>query len=92
MRTLGHTHLDWDESDLVEKIVSDLARVEEIYEVEWIQQSPQSLCQDLVRIETWQGAVFRLGLSWVEDEEVEEEFRRRLHTVSLTKVVPGVGV
>ena len=74
MRTLGHTHLDWDESELVEKIVSDLARVEEIYEVEWIQQGPHSLCQDLIRIETWQGAVFRLGLSWVEDEEVEEDF------------------
>lgn len=74
MRTLGHTHLDWDESDLVEKIVSDLASVEEIYEVEWIQQGPHSLCQDLIRIETWQGAVFRLGLSWMEDDEVEEDF------------------
>ncbi|MYC35772.1 MAG: hypothetical protein F4X66_02495 [Chloroflexi bacterium] len=74
MRTLGHTHLDWDESDLVEKIVNDLARVEEIYEVEWIQQSPHSSYQDLIRIETWRGAIFRLGLSWVEDEEVEEDF------------------
>ena len=74
MDTVDHTPLDWDESDLVEKIVSALASLEEIYEVEWIQQSPNSLCQDLIRIESWQGTVFRLGLSWLEDEEAEENF------------------
>ena len=74
MGPVGNIPLIWGESDLVEKIVSDLASVEEICEVEWIQQSPYSLCQALIRIETWQGAVFRLGLSWLQDEEVEEDF------------------
>jgi len=91
MRTLGHTHLDWDESDLVEKIVSDLANVEEIYEVEWIQQGPHSLCQDLIRSETWRGAVFRLGLSWVEDEEVEEDFDDAFEHYLLQKAFQELG-
>ena len=63
-----------DESDLVEQIVCDMASLEEIFEVEWMQQSPYSRCQDIVRIVTSQGAVFRLGLSWVEEEEVEGDF------------------
>ena len=64
----------WDESDFVEEIVSDLASLEGVCGVEWIQQSPHYECQDLVRIETWQGDVFGLGISWVQDEEIDETF------------------
>ena len=74
MGTVGYAPLAWDESDFVEKIVSDLSSVKNIRAVEWIQQSPYSLYQDIIRIETCQGAIFRLGLAWVEDEEVEEDF------------------
>ena len=64
----------WDESDFVEEIVSDLESLEGVCEVEWIQQNPHCGYQDLIRIETWQGDVFRLGISWVQDEEIEETF------------------
>ncbi len=64
----------WEESDFVERTVNDLASIEEIAGVEWIQQSPSSLYQDVIRIETWQGTVFRMGLTWVDDEEVEEDY------------------
>ena len=74
MGTVDYALLAWEESDFVEKIVSGLSSVENIRAVEWIQQSPYSLYQDIIRIETCQGAIFRLGLSWVEDEEVEEDF------------------
>ena len=74
MGTARNIPLTWDESDIVEEVVSNLASVEEICGAEWIQQSPYSSCQDLIRIETWQGAVFRLGISWVEDDEAEEDF------------------
>ena len=74
MGTSSHHHTVWEESDFVERIVTVLARVEGIVGVEWIQQSPYSSYQDVIRIETWQGAVFRLGLSWLNDEEVEEDY------------------
>lgn len=74
MGNVGYAPLVLDGSDVVEKIVSDLSRVEDIRAVEWIQQSVYSLYQDIIRIETCQGAILRLGLSWVEDEEVEEDF------------------
>ena len=74
MGTVGYGVLAWDESDFVEKIVCGLSNIENVDAVEWIQQSPNSMYQDLVRIETVQGSIFRLGLSWVEDEEVEEDF------------------
>ena len=64
----------WEESDFVERTVNDLASIEEIAGVEWIQQSPSSLYQDVIRIETWQGTVFRVGLTWVDDEDVEEDY------------------
>ena len=64
----------WDESDFVEEIVSDLGSLEGVCGVEWIQLSPHSEYQDLIRIETWQGDVFRLGISWVQDEEIEDTF------------------
>ena len=69
-----YTPQGWEESDIVETIVNHLVSMERIVGVEWIQQSPYSLYQDLIRIETWQGAVFRMGLSWVDDEEVEEDY------------------
>ena len=74
MRTSSIDPPDWEESDFVERIVNDLTKVEEIVGVEWIQQSPSSLYQDLIRIETWQGTVFRVGLTWVDDEEGEEDY------------------
>lgn len=63
-----------EESDFVERIVSNLASMDGVSGVEWIQQSPSSLFQEVIRIETSEGTVSRLGLSWVEDEEVEEDY------------------
>ena len=54
--------------------MSDLQSLEGVRGVEWIHLSPYHLCQDLVRIETWQGDVFRLGISWMQDGEDEEMF------------------
>ena len=71
---MSKTLLVLEESDFVEKFVGALANMHELSAVEWMQQSPSSPFQDIIRIETLQGAIFRLGLSWVEDEEVEEDF------------------
>lgn len=74
METVGCASFDWDESDFIEKIVHVLSRLEIVSGVEWIQQSPSSPFQDIIRIETGRGVVLRLGLSWVDEEEVEEDF------------------
>ena len=74
METVGCACFDWDESDFVEKIVQDLSHAENVNAVEWIQQSPSSPYQDIIRIETSRGTVFRLGLSLVDEEEVEDDF------------------
>ena len=74
MEPVDNLPRSWEESDFVEEIVSDLESLEGVSGVEWIQQFPYNLYQDLIRIETWQGDVFRLGIGWVADEEIEEGF------------------
>lgn len=91
MGNSSHSLHAWEESDFVERIVNHLASVEEIVGVEWIQQSPCSLYQDLIRIETWQGAVFRMGLSWVDDEEVEEDYDDAFTQYLLAKAFKELG-
>lgn len=91
MANSSHSLQAWEESDFVERIVNHLASVEEIIGVEWIQQSPHSLYQDLIRIETWQGAVFRMGLSWVDEEEVEEDYDDAFTQYLLAKAFEELG-
>lgn len=91
METVGRVRLEWDESDFVERIVRDLSHAESISTVEWIQQSPNSPFQDIIRIETTLGTVFRLALSWVEEEEVEEDFDEAFRQYHLARSFEVLG-
>lgn len=91
METVGCVRFDWDESDFVEKIVQDLSHAENVNAVEWIQQSPSSPCQDIIRIETSRGTVFRLGLSWVDEEEVEDDFDDAFRQYFLSRSFEALG-
>ena len=91
MEPVDNLPRSWEESDFVEEIVSDLESLEGVSGVEWIQQSPYSLYQDLIRIETWQGDVFRLGIGWVADEEIEEGFDEAFTHYLMEKSFEEVG-
>ena len=91
MEPVDNLPRSWEESDFVEEIVSDLESLEGVSGVEWIQQSPYSLYQDLIRIETWQGDVFRLGIGWVADEEIEGGFDEAFTHYLMEKSFEEVG-
>ena len=91
MEPVDNLPRSWEESDFVEEIVSDLESLEGVSGVEWIQQFPYNLYQDLIRIETWQGDVFRLGIGWVADEEIEEGFDEAFTHYLMEKSFEEVG-
>lgn len=73
----GHPH--WTDTQLLDEIASNLGSLEGVYSVECIDQGPYSIYQTLIRISTSHGRIFRLGVAFVEDEELVDDFDGSFH-------------
>lgn len=73
----GHPH--WTDTRLLDEIASNLGSLEGVYSVECIDQGPYSIYQTLIRISTSQGRIFRLGIAFVDDEELVDDFDGSFH-------------
>ncbi len=68
---------EWTEEELVRETVSNFESLEGVDSVEWTTQSPASLFQDLICVKTHRGAVIRLGIAYLEEDEDVDPFYGR---------------
>ena len=92
MKLRDYEYADWDEESLTDKIVSDLGDLNGLNRVEWASQGPSEEFRELIRIETRQGTVIRLGITYVEDEDdIQEAFDESLRNHFVDRAFEELG-
>ena len=69
----------WTDARLLDEIASNLGSLEGVYSVECIDQGPYSIYQTLIRISTSHGRIIRIGISFVHNAELQEDFDASFH-------------
>ena len=73
----GHPH--WTDTRLLDEIASNLGSLEGVYSVECVDQGPYSIYQTLLRISTSNGRIIRIGISFVHNADLAEDFDASFH-------------
>ena len=69
----------WTDDRLLDEIASNLGSLEGMYSVECVDQGPYSIYQTLLRISTSNGRIIRIGISFVHNAELAEDFDASFH-------------